>query len=401
MARGPLAAAVLATALVGLGGCTRETPRVEVVRPVLTQTVAARSFGGAGAVYSGDVRPRYENDLAFRIGGKVVARLVEVGATVTRGSVLARLDPQDQRLQVEGAQAQLGSAEADLTLAKAELERYRSLRAQNFVSQAVLDAKENAFNAAEARIRQLKAQADVARNAAAYTALVAERDGIITAINVEAGQVVAAGQPVMRFARPEEREVLVNVPESRLAEWRSAPAIAVTLWSLPGKTYRGRVREVSPTADPTTRTFNVRVSILDADASLRIGMTANVALAAAAAEQAIIVPLTAVGDRNGQPVVWLVDAGANTVAPKPVRTGAYREDGVVVLDGLAGGETIVTVGVNQLVPGQKVRPEPDRRNTAAAPSAPLLPGNGAPNGGAGTPVAAGAPAAQANGGGRR
>lgn len=366
--RSPLLA--VACAALMLTGCSQPAPPPEVVRPVLTQSIAPRSTGPIGAVYSGEIRPRYENDLAFRVTGKIVARLVEVGATVRKGQVLARLDPQDQQLQVESARAQVISADADLTLARAELERYKSLRAQNFVSQAVLDQKQNAYNAAEARVRQLNAQLDVARNAAGYTALIAERDGIITAVAAEAGQVVSAGQAVMRFARPEEKEVLVNVPESRLAEWRNAPGIAVAPWTAPDKRYKGRVREIAPTADATTRTFNVRVSILDADAELRLGMTANVALANGVSDTSIIVPLTALGDQGGKPVVWIVDSAGPTVQPRAVQTGAYREDGVIVTDGLKGGETIVVVGVHKLLPGQKVRPQADDRKPPTAIPAP-------------------------------
>ena len=348
-------ALVLATIVSAIAACAREAPPQETVRPALTRVVATRAVDIA-AVYAGEVRARYESDLAFRIGGKVVARAVEVGSSVRRGAVLARLDLQDAQLQVEAVRAQLAAAEADVTLARAELERYRSLRAQNFVAQAVLDARLNAANAAEARLAQMKAQLEVAKNAAAYTTLVAERDGIVTAVNVEPGQVVAAGQPVVRIARPEEKEVAVAVPEHRLAEWKTAAGMTAALWTQPERRYKARVREVAPNADAATRTFSVRVSILDADEAVRLGMTANIALAGAAGAAPIVVPSGALGDDAGKPVVWIVDAQTGRVERRAIEVAAYREDGVVVGSGLAGGERIVVAGVHKLLPGQTVRP---------------------------------------------
>ena len=355
----------LAASAVLLQGCAKEAPKVETIRPALTQIVGFKASGTA-AVYAGEVRARYENDLAFRVGGKVISRQAEVGSIVRRGMVLARLDVQDAQLQVESARAQLAAAEADLTLARAEFERYQSLRAQNFVAQAVLDAKQNTFNAALARIRQLKAQLDVAQNSAGYATLVAERDGIITAVNVEPGQVVGAGQAVFRFARPEEKEVVVSVAENRLAEWKTASGMAVQLWTQPGKQYAARLREVSPNADATTRTFNVKVSILDTDEAIRLGMTANIALAGARDLTRIVIPATALADDAGKPVVWIVAPDTNQVARKAVEVGAFREDGVVIIGGLTGGERIVIAGVQKLLPGQTVRPI--ETATSAAPS---------------------------------
>ena len=321
-----------------LAACQKEPAPPPPPRPALTQVVAAQTRPGQ-AVYAGEVRARYENDVGFRVPGKVVSRHVEVGSTVRRGAVLARLDPQDARLQVEGTKAQRAAAEADLTLARAELERYRSLRAQNFVAQAVLDAKQNAFNAAEARVDQTRAQQDIAQNSAAYTTLVAERDGVITAVNIEPGQVVAAGQPAFRIARPEEKEVVVSVAENRLAEWKTASGMAVQLWTAPGRTFRARVREVAPNADAVTRTFNVKISILDADDAVRLGMTANVSLAGPA-DSTIVVPMNALGDQAGTPVVWVVDPQTSNVERRAVKVGTYREDGATILDGLQGGERI-------------------------------------------------------------
>ena len=207
---------LLAAAVAAVTACSKHEPPAPAPRAVIAQVVGAKPTEGAN-VYSGEVRARHENDLAFRVGGKVVARYVDVGATVKKGTELARLDPQDAQLGVESARSQLAAAEADHALAKAELARYRDLYAKQYVSKAVLDARENTFNTTKARLEQARAQAQVARNQSSYTTLVAEADGVITAVNVEAGQVVSSGQPVLRFARPEEKEVAINVPETRLA----------------------------------------------------------------------------------------------------------------------------------------------------------------------------------------
>jgi multidrug efflux system membrane fusion protein len=346
---------LLAVTLAGaLAACGQAQAPPAAPRAVIAQVVGTQPAHGAN-VYSGEVRARYENDLAFRVGGKVIARHVDVGAQVTRGQVLARLDPHDAQLGVEAARSQLAAAAADHELAAAELERYQDLYSRNFVSRAVLDARETTFNTTKARLEQAKAQVATARNQSAYTALVAEADGVITAVNLEPGQVVAAGQPVMRFARPEEKEVAISVPESRFAELRDATGIRIGVLAAPERHYRGRIREVAPTADPATRTFAVKISVLDANGAVRLGMTANVALGDAPAGEVIALPLTALTQVDGKPAVWVFDPRSSKVNLRPVVVGAYREDGVVVREGLRAGEIVVTVGVHKLLPDETVR----------------------------------------------
>lgn len=337
-----------------LAACGKEAAQAPAPRPVIAQVAGAKPAEGAN-VYSGEVRARYENDLAFRVGGKVVARFVDVGATVKKGESLARLDPQDAQLGVDSARSQLAAAEADHALAKAELARYRDLHSKQYVSRAVLDARETTFNTTKARLEQARAQAQVARNQSTYTTLVAEADGVITAVNVEAGQVVAAGQAVMRFARPEEKEVAISVPETRLGELRDATAILIAVWAAPDKPYRGRVREIAPNADPATRTFAAKISFVEPDAAVKLGMTASVAIGDQATGEVITLPLTALTQVDGKPAVWVVDPQTSTVNLRPVAIGAYREDGVTVRDGLRAGEVVVTAGVHKLLPGETVR----------------------------------------------
>jgi multidrug efflux system membrane fusion protein len=343
-----------AIAALALAACGDPPPKAPPPRSVIAQVTTAQPASGA-AVYSGEVRARYENDLAFRVAGKVIARQVEVGATVKQGQVLARLDPHDAQLAIDSARSQLAAAEADHALARADFERYRDLYAKKFVSQAVIEARETTFATARARLAQAKAQLATAQNQSAYTALVAEANGVITAVNLEPGQVVAAGQAVMRFARTDEREVAIAVPERRLAELRDAREIAVSLWAAPGKHYRGRIREIAPHADPATRTFAVRISVFDADANVALGMTAAVALGGEAHGEVIALPLTALTEVDGKPAVWIVDPRTHTVNLRPVDVIAYREDGVVVRDGVRAGEVVVTAGAHKLIPGETVR----------------------------------------------
>jgi multidrug efflux system membrane fusion protein len=349
-----LAAILTATLASTLAACGHPEPPPPAPRPVIAHVVGTKTADTAN-LYSGEVRARYENDLAFRVGGKVVARYVDVGTQVERGRVLARLDPQDAQLGVEAARAQLAAAEADHALAATELERYRDLYARKFVSQAVLDARETTFNTTRARREQAGAQVATARNQSSYTALVAEANGVITAVDLEPGQVVSAGQPVMRFARPEEKEVAISGPESRLAQLRDATDIRISVWAAPGEVYRGRIREIAPTADPVTRTFAARITVLDANGVVKLGMTANVALGDGASGEVISLPLTALTQVDDGPAVWVFDPRTSKVNLRPVVVDAYREDGFVVRTGLRPSEIVVTVGVHKLLPGETVR----------------------------------------------
>ena len=348
-------AAVLASGL--LAACSKPEPVAEVPRPVMAHTLAPAQVAPV-AFYTGEVRARYESDLAFRIGGKVVERRVDVGAVVKPGDVLARLDPADAGLNAEAAQAQLAAADNELAYARAELLRYRDLVARNFVSRSVLDAKETAFRSASARVEQARAQAGVAGRQAGYTRLVADQPGVVTAVFAEVGQVVKDATVVMKLAREGEREVLIAVPETRIAELKKAGRVEVRLWTQPDVALAGRVREIAPSADAATRTYAVRVSIVDPLPALQLGMTANVVLAdAAASAGGLLVPITAVFEHGGASAVWVMQAEGELVKPvlRKVTVRQYREDGALISAGLAAGETIAAAGVHKIVAGQALR----------------------------------------------
>ena len=368
------ALAVAVTAGLFAVGCTKQEPAREAVRPV--QLVRASSASAAGmAVFAGEVRARHEADLAFRIGGKVIQRKVDVGATVRRGQLLAQLDPSDVALQAQGAEAAVAAARTEATFAKAEFERFQNLRRQEFVSASALDQKRNAMTTADARLEQARAELAVSRNQAGYATLVAPEDGVITAVGAEVGQVVAAGQSVLRLARTREREVAIAVPENRIGELKSAGEIAVVLWAAPQRLYAARLREVAPSVDPVTRTFAVRVAVPDADASLGLGMTANVVVATGGTAGSALLPLTAVYHTSGgKPAVWIYDPAQQSVHLRPVELGSYREDGVLVAAGVREGEWVVAAGVNKLSDGQRVRPyEEPGKPLPPAPSQAALP----------------------------
>lgn len=340
--RPKLAAGILASlfpAILLLAGCGREVPPAEPLRPVLTER-AGLSANDAASVYSGEVRSRVEQALAFRIAGKLSERLIDAGAVIKPGQILAKLDPLDTALSANAAEAQRQLADADAG-------RYRELKSRNFVSQAALDSRETALKAAAA-------QADLARNQSAYTVLKADQPGVVGQVLAEVGQVVTAGQPIFRVARPDTLEVFISIPESRLAEARKASDADVTLWAEESVHYKGKLREIAAMADPATRTYAARVSILDADPRVVFGMTANVRFLNVGSTEKISIPQTALFQKDAKPAVWLV-AADDTVALRPVEVERYLDDRVELKSGLQLGERIVVAGVHKLSSGEKIR----------------------------------------------
>jgi len=336
-----------------MAACAKHEPPAPPVRPV--KLAEARSAAGLGsAVFAGEVKPRHESDLGFRIAGKVVARYVDAGTRVTKGQPLARLDPADVGLQADAQRAAVAAASTELAFAKSEFDRYNSLYQQKFISASALDAKRSALESGQARLAQAKAQLAVQQNQASYATLVATDAGVITSVQIEAGQVIAAGQAVMKLAREDEREVAIAVPENRLAELKNANALGVVLWADATRVHPARIREIAPAVDPVTRTFAVRVAILQPDPALQWGMTANVVVQGADAVGTLL-PLSSIYRDNDKPAVWIYDRTAESVGLRTVTINQYREDGVIV-SGVQPGELVVAAGVHKLLPGQRVRP---------------------------------------------
>lgn len=336
-----------------LAGCQAETsPVARAPRPVQTQRVAFATEDAARD-FVGVIRARYETDLGFRVGGKIVARLANTGDRVRKGDVVARLDPQDLRLQVESAEAEYAAASSNLAQAAADLDRYTALKARGFASIADFDRKKAAKDEADGRIERARRSLDLARNQLAYADLKADADGVITAAMAEPGQVVAVGQPVARLAHRGEKEAAVALPETWLAEARRAQA-SVRLWSDAERRFPASLRELAPQADAMTRTYAARFSIPDADEAVAFGMTATVTLTRAGDKPRARLPLAAILNRGNGPSVFVLDEG-DTLALRKVEVAAFNEDWAFVTAGVKDDERVVTLGVHKLEPGQKAR----------------------------------------------
>ena len=358
MPQRPFALVLLVAAL---AGCSDGSETGPPPRPVLVAQPGAATSGHVS--FAGEVRARAETALAFRVGGKIVSRHVDVGDTVARGALLAELDPGDLRLQAGALSAQLEAARAELQRAAAERARFASLAGDQLVSRSALDAAESAHAAAAGQVRALQAQLEVARNQAAYTQLRAPVAGAIADRQADVGQVVAAGQPVFLLAAEAGRDVVIAIPEGRVDDVAVGMPVDVELWSEPGRRLAGTVREVDPVADPATRTWRARVALRDRDAAgVALGQTAQVLVPLADATAGMSVPLAAV-QRSGDDdtAVWVVDPGTGKVSLVPVALGPYGSERVPVHEGLAPDALVVVAGGHLLREGQQVLPV-DRDN---------------------------------------
>ncbi|MFL6707423.1 MAG: efflux RND transporter periplasmic adaptor subunit [Massilia sp.] len=335
-----------------LVGCSKPADKTEDIRPVRTMLLSASNVD-ISAEYPGEVRPRIESRLGFQVGGKITARKVDVGAVVKRGQVLMQLDPQDLRLSQEQASASLRAAETNRDLAKAEVKRYQELRVKNFVSQAVIDGKLATYRAAQATVDAAQAGYRGQSNQAAYATLVADSDGVVTAVDGEVGQVVAPGAPVVRVARAGDKEIVIAVPEDKVEALRKVEDVTVRLWAAPGVVIPGKVREVAPVADPSTRTYQFKVAMPNAGPEVKLGQTAQVLFSANTATPRITVPLSALSQERNITAVWVVDN--NAVKFTPVTIGGVAGNDVQLISGVKPGQTVVTAGANLLKNGQQVR----------------------------------------------
>ena len=350
-----------------LVACGGEAPQAEEPRPVWV----VQPQGGVGAgelAFPGEVHAREESPLAFRVGGKLVRRLVDAGARVTEGQLLAELDPQDQALQAQAAQAQLAAAEAERVRTQGDLERYRTLAAQQLVSQSALAAQKTAYEAALGQERAARAQWEVSRNQSGYTALRAPTAGVIASREAEAGQVVAAGQTVFTLAADGGREVAIHLPEDRIETFKVGQAAQIEIWGRAGGRLAGTVREIAPAADPQTRSYPARVAFDDAsEAGDELGRSARVHLQASTAPGSLSVPLAAVqrGQGDATAAVWVVRQGR--LISVPITVGTYGSSTVPVVGGLTQDDWVVAAGGHLLRADQAVTPvDRDNRPVAAA-----------------------------------
>ena len=350
---------VILAALLGLmvAGCDKKVAREPPARPVRAVTVEPATVGETISLV-GQIRAKDEVSLAFRLDGRMLDRPVNVGDALRPGRLVARLDPENQQNGLRAAQANLASAEAVLTQARLTFGRQQQLLKDGWTPRAKFDEAQQALLTAQAQVEAAQAQERIAEDQLSYTALFADAAGTVTAKGAEPGEVVRAGQMIVQLARKGGRDAVFDVSEQLLRSGPRDPLVEISLTNDPTVKAVGRVREVAPQADPTTRTWQVKVGIIDPPAAMALGATVTGSIQLSA-PPGIEVPPTALTEANGRPAVWIVDPHSHTVLLRSVDVARYDPAGVVVSHGLESGDVVVTAGVQVLRPGQKVRPMGD------------------------------------------
>ena len=349
-------------AATGLTACKDKAPaEAEVLRPVRTLVLEAGDVNLVGE-FPAEIRPRVDSALGFRVAGKILERRVQAGQEVKRGQVLARIDASDLRLNESASRAQLAAAEVDRKQKQADLARYDELRRKGFISAAEFESRRTAAEASQAQYEQARAGLSVQTNQADYAVLTAPADGVVTSVDAEVGQVVAAGQSVMHVAGSADKEAAFQIPENRVDQVRGLNTADVTLWS-GGPPMKGVIREISGSADPLTRAFAARLRLIDPPPSVRFGMTATVRFAGRSAQPLVRVPLSALLRQDDQTWVWVFSPDTGAVTRTPVRLATVTDTEALLESTLPARAEIVTAGVHLLREGQRVK----RLETVAAP----------------------------------
>jgi membrane fusion protein, multidrug efflux system len=350
-----VAAVLIATTV---AGCDEPAPATAEARPVRTVTVEHQAEGETVSL-TGQIRAKDQVGLAFRLDGRMIERPVNVGDVVSAGQVVARLDPQNQQNALRSAQADLTAAEAVLTQVRLTFGRQQKLLADGWTSRARFDDAQQALVTAQAQVDSAQAHLRIAQDQLSYTELSADAPGAVTAVGAEPGEVVRAGQMVVQLARQGGRDAVFDVPEELIRTGPRDPVVEIVLTDDPQVKATGRVREVAPQADPTTRTFQVKVGIIDPPEAMRLGstITGSIRLSAPAGVE---VPASVLTEASGRPAVWVVDPQSQTVSLRNVDVLRYDPATVIVSQGLETGEIVVTAGVQTLRPGQQVRLLGDR-----------------------------------------
>lgn len=362
-----LAAGIVAAGLL-TGTLFKDSAKTKTITediPLVRTETVKMAGSNKSYTYPGEVCARHESQLAFQVNGKIIKRNVDLGSVVKPGDLLMQLDSRDFQQSVDAIGAQLSSAQSQLNLATDNLNRYRQLYEQKAVSKADYDSYQNTYNSAEALVRQITAQYEQAVNQLKYTNLYSDCEGVVKSIDAEVGQMVGPGVVTSRpkavtIVRDGEREVEINVPENRLDELRKAQNIQVKFWALPNVIVDGQVREIAPVADKVSRTYKVRISLLNPPKEIKLGMTSSVIITGLAEQQATAyIPLSAIYQTGDTPSVWVVNDGV--VHLRSIKVGAFGDNQVQMLEGLKNGEIFVTAGVHKLSEGLKVRTTGDNQ----------------------------------------
>ncbi|MCG8427063.1 MAG: efflux RND transporter periplasmic adaptor subunit [Chromatiales bacterium] len=343
---------LLPTVLATLSACNEVEVEPKPIRPAQVWVVGEGPSSTVFA-YSGQVHARYETDLAFRVNGKVISRSVELGDHITPNQILAQLDTSDLDLQVASAEASLQAAKSELVTAHDELKRIRDLFKKNFISQTAVDNQRNRYRAAQSQVKSAEAQLNLARNQSGYSNLKSDTAGVVTKIEIEAGQVISAGQPVIHIAQEGEYEVHIRVGEQAVKDLQPGQSVQVSLWADKEATLPGEIRDIAPAADDN-RTWLIKVSLLNSSAGLKLGMTAKVLFKTKNDHQLTWLPATALFQQDKRPAVWIV-TDDKQVRLQRIKLERYLENGILV-SGLKKGLRIVAAGVNRLHPGQTIQP---------------------------------------------
>jgi membrane fusion protein, multidrug efflux system len=349
----PLNALILVLAATLVSACQRAEAPPEI-RPVRTLLVGTGNTEQI-MTFTGEIHSRYETDLAFQVGGKIVQRAVDVGAMVKQGAILARLDTQDLQLAVDTSQSAVAAAQAQLDRARSDEIRYRDLLERGLTTRSTFLAQQTNAKTAQSQLEQAKSELQLRRQQLGYASLRADRDAVVTKAYQNAGAVVAAGQPVLELAQRGELEAVFDAAENQVDQVRAAAGGDVRLLNSDAASIKGRIREVSPSADPATRTYRVRMSLGEPSDLLKLGMLVSVAIRPASSDaRALSVPATALYQQNAKPAVWIVRSDS-TLELRPVMVRRYDSDRVQLASGVKPGERIVTAGVHKLSAGARVR----------------------------------------------
>lgn len=355
--RGPMAAAMMLA--VALAACGSEQAPPAEGRPVGVITVEAGQFSD-DILLSGEIQAKKDVGLAFRIGGRVLDRPVNVGDRVKAGQVVARLEPALEQNALAAAQAALTAARGEVSTARSTFERQERLMAQGFTTRPRFDQAQRAQETAQAQLENAEARLEQARDRLGFTELRADVAGVVTARRIEPGEVVQPGQAVVQIARDDGRDAVFNVPAAVLDSHLADARIRVALADALGVSVYGAVREVAPQADPVTRTFEVRVGLQDPPEAMRLGSTVvgTIEMTTAAI---VAIPASALTQQGRSPAVWVVDPAKSTVSLRSVDVLRFDPGKVILSQGLEPGETIVTAGIQALHPGQRVTRQPEQR----------------------------------------
>lgn len=345
---------LLCTSACLLAACNEKPHDVPEIRAVRTMVADPRPDADDRRAI-GEIRPRHESELGFLVSGKIIQRAVDVGAMVKRGDLIARIEDADYRNRLKAAEADYAAADAAIVESRGAEERARILLAQGSTTRVVFESAQKNLRSSEAKVESTKASLELARDQLRYTELRAEFDGIVTAIGAEVGQVVSSGKMIVKLAPPEEKDAVFAISESVFGDGRGdeRPELIVSLLSHPEIAADGAVREISPIADPNTRTFQVKVALKDPPEQMRFGASI-VGRRKGAVAPCVVLPSGALFDKAGEPAVWVVATGGE-LERKAVTVARYEADRVVISDGLSKGDVVVTAGVNRLRERQKVR----------------------------------------------